>query len=68
MSTRPPHTPPAGRNDKEPGKSGEAPATAAESEARNAKVTSHDGRLQNVKEQGDQANIQQNTTNKRFHR
>jgi len=68
MPNRPPHAPPAGRNDKEPGTSGEVPSAPAAKATDNAKVTGHDARLQNVKEQGDRANIQQNTTNKRFRR
>ena len=65
MPNRPPPVPPAGRNDK--GLRSDD-ASAPKSQANQAKVTGHDKRLQNDKEQGDHANVEQNTSNRRFHR
>ena len=67
MTSRTPTVPPAARNphdskdvDNEPGK------TAAKKAGEDAKVSGHDARQRNLKEQGHQGNIAQNTRNQGY--
>ena len=61
MTKTTPQAPPAGRNPHE--NKDHRPHEAEKTAAENAKVSGHDKHLDNVKEQGDQANIAQNTRN-----
>ena len=61
MANHGPHVPPAGRNPHDNKTHKAHKQDTPENAAENAKVSEHDLRLRNQKEQGDHANIEQNT-------
>ena len=67
MPSHAPQVPPAGRNAKAPVKSSKIPTAADENAAKDANVTRHDDH-QNIDEQGDRANVKQNTSNRSLNR
>jgi len=61
MANHTPQAPPAGRNPHDAKTHKDHKRDTSENTTEDAKVSAHDPRLRNQKEQGDQANIAQNT-------